>query len=257
MSRFAVTVAVAANDDAVLHQNLLRSPELASGETHQLLVRRGYPSAARAYNSALDEADHDIVVFVHQDVYLPAGWFAGLEQAVAAIEAGGVRWGVLGCFGSRPDAFGGVGEVYTRGLGRHGRALLRPEVIETLDEILLVVRRSSGLRFDPALPHYHLYGTDICLEARTRGLATLAFQGFLVHNTNQLLALPPEFYACYRYVRRKWRTSLPIATACLTISRFNGALIRKRLAEARHWLRSRQGVGLSRVPDPRVFCRGD
>lgn len=250
----ALTIAVACNDNQVLRQNLLRSPDLAAGR-HQLLIRTGFQSASLAYNSALDEATHDVVVFVHQDVFLPAGWVEHLEQSIAQVEAACASWGVLGSFGSRRGAAGGLGQVYTVGLGRHGRRLSRPEPVESLDEIVLVVRRSSGLRFDDALPHYHLYGTDICLSARARGLGAFAVQTYCVHNTNQLHTLPREFYACYRYVRRKWKAALPIHTACITISRFNADVIRKRSEELAHRVLGSQAPPLMRVDDPRDLDR--
>jgi hypothetical protein len=48
-----------------------------------------------------------------------------------------------------------------------------PARVATLDELLLVIRRDSGLRFDHALG-FHLYGAEICLQARERGLAVVA-----------------------------------------------------------------------------------
>jgi hypothetical protein len=139
-------------------------------------------------------------------------------------------------------------------MGRHGNRLVRPEPIETLDEIVLVLRKSSGLRFDPDLPHFHLYGTDICMTARHRGMVNYAFQGFCVHNTHQLLRLPKEFYTCYHYVRRKWAAYLPIYASCMKISRLNGGLYRKQVSEARQRLLGRKRSPLTRVDDPRAFA---
>jgi hypothetical protein len=238
----------------VLQQNLLLSPGLLNGGRNQLVIKRGFPSASLAYNSAIEEAEHDIVIFVHQDVYLPDTWFTSLQRCLAFLEETDVSWGVLGCFGSRKGADGGLGRVYTSGMGWHGRPLARPEPVETLDEIILVVRKSSGLRFDPRLPHFHLYGTDICMTARERGLTSYAFQGFCVHNTNQLLSLPKEFYTCYRHIRHRWSRYLPIHASCMTISRLNGALYRKRIAEARQQLFGTGRQAETRVEDPRVFC---
>ena len=63
----AFTVAVSVNQEEVLQRNLLLSPGLLDGGRNQLLVKRGYPSASLAYNASIDEADNDIVIFVHQD----------------------------------------------------------------------------------------------------------------------------------------------------------------------------------------------
>ncbi len=247
------TIVVACNDDRVLHQNLLRSPSVRDGR-YQLILKRGYASAALAYNSALDDARDDLVIFVHQDIYLPVRWFSDLQRAIDHLKRQQLPWGVLGCFGSRAGAAGGLGRVYTRGMGQHGRRLDGPTPVETLDEIVLVIRRSSGLRFDEQLPHYHLYGPDLCLAARERGLPSYAFQGYCIHNTQQLLALPPQYYDCYWYVRRKWAHRLPIYTSCMTISALNVELYRKRFDEARQrWFPSPL-LPARRVDDPTVFA---
>jgi hypothetical protein len=252
MSQQAFTIVACVNNDDVLRKNLLASPGLLDG-TNELIIKRDFQSASLAYNDALDEAGNDLVIFVHQDVYLPESWFDDLKRCLTALDATDPNWGVLGCFGSRKHAAGGVGQVYTRGMGRHGRHLTLPEPIETLDEILLVVRKSSGLRFDPCLPHFHLYGTDICMAARARGLVSYAFQGYCVHNTNQLLHLPREFYSCYRYIRRKWGRYLPIYTACIKISLLSDDYYRKRVSESRERLLGTMGQAATRVDDPRVF----
>lgn len=246
-----VSVAAAVNKLAILEANLLRSPDLAGRE---LLVEEGFACAGKAYNAALDAAAHDVVVFAHQDVYFPAGWFSALDRAIEALRVQGARWGVLGCFGVSPGRPRGAGRIYSMGWGRIGVAIDAPEIVETLDEIVLVVRRSSGLRFDEALPHFHLYGTDICLAARARGLTVHAFQAYCVHNTHQLLALPAEFYSCYRYIKSKWRAQLPIVTPCITITRFDGEMRWRRLRERGDRLLRRTRHAVPRAPDPRPFA---
>jgi hypothetical protein len=250
----AITIVASVNNDEVLRQNLLRSPGLMDGGRNQLIVQRDFASASLAYNSAIDQAEHDIILFVHQDIYLPDTWFADFKRCLAHLEEIGANWGVLGCFGSRKGADGGLGRVYTRGLGRHGQKISQPEPVETLDEIILIIRKSSGLRFDARLPHFHLYGPDICMTARDRGMVNYAFQGFCVHNTNQLLRLPKEYGACYRYIRSKWARHLPIYTSCMTISFLNDEFYRKKLAEAGQWLLGTRSVGEKRIEDPRPFC---
>jgi hypothetical protein len=249
----AFTIAAAVNNEDVLRKNLMLSPGLSNGGHNQLLLLRGFDSASRAYNDALDRAEHDLVVFVHQDIYLPAAWLTELTHGLTHLAEAGAKWGVIGCYGVRRGLTEGIGRIYTHGLGRHGRRISQPEAVDTLDEIALIVRKSSGLRFDPALPHFHLYGPDICLTARARGLVNYAFQGYCVHNTNQLLTLPEEYYACYRYMRRKWAHDLPIYTSCMKISFFNEQVYHRRLYETRLRLTGAVSQAAKRVDDPRVF----
>ena len=251
------TLAVAVNNRRTLEANLLASPALQGRPAVELIIKEDRASAALAYNSALDESQGEFVVFAHQDIYLPALWFKRLEHSIDTLASSGLRWGVLGCFGSRADAFGGVGRVYTHGLGLHGNPIAKPEVVESLDEIVLVLRRSSGLRFDPALPHFHLYGVDISMAARSAGMDNYAIPAFCVHNTNQLLELPPEFYECYAFVKRKWEQYLPIAASCMTISHRDLALRRKKGEEFLARLLRRRLQALKRVDDPRSLLPED
>jgi hypothetical protein len=246
----AVTVIAAVNNREILTSNLLRSPMLEPGHAHQLLIREGFGSASLAYNDALSKARHEIVVFVHQDVYLPKHWLADLKKTIDTLEAANRRWGVIGCFGSRAGAQGGLGSVYSTGWGMQGTPIVEPERVETLDEIVLVVRRSSGLMFDVSLPHFHMYGVDLCLTARRAGLECYAMPTFCVHNTTQLLALPPEFFTCYRYIKHKWFDYLPIHSSCITISRLDGHLIRKKIERVADILQGRRAQGATRLPDP-------
>lgn len=221
MNDLNFTIAVAVNNRDILKNNLLRSLELVGTHHHQMVIREGYASAALAHNSAIDQAVNDVIVFVHQDVYFPGRWLAGLAESIRKLEEQGIQWGILGSFGNRLDLQNGIGRVYTTGRGLHGIAIDAPEPVTTLDEIVLVIRKSSGLRFDVNLPHYHLYGTDICLTADSLGYSNFVVPGFCVHNTDEIVRLPDEFMSNYHYIKRKWADRLPIKTSCITISSFD------------------------------------
>jgi hypothetical protein len=247
MSDNTFTIVAAVNDRNILERNLYLSPGISANNQHQILIKQHFLSASLAYNSAIDEAKHEILIFVHQDVYLPEAWFSDLSRWLSYLRDEKIDWGVLGCFGSRRSAEGGVGRVYTTGLGFHGRRITTPEPIETVDEIVLIIRKSSELRFDPSLPHFHLYGTDICMAAKDKGMISYAIPAFCVHNTNQLLSLPKEFYDCYRYIKRKWKKFLPIYASCMTISRFDRELHLRRMREF-----GRRALGIERMPKRRI-----
>ena len=174
----------------------------------------------------LARAKHEWVVCSHQDVWLPSGWDRCLAQQLREAEQRFGRIGVAGVYGvggviapadhTRPLAAERIGWVVDRGrVLRDGPELPAPVV--TLDELLLVVRRDSGLRFEPALG-FHLYGADICLQAREQGLAVVAL-GALCHHNSRSVGLPATFYASAAVFARKWSHRLPIATACVIIDR--------------------------------------
>jgi hypothetical protein len=214
MIRWSVVAAV--NNERVLENSLLRSPDLAQGAV-EVILKRGYRSASAAYNAALAQCSGDVVVFVHQDVYLPAGWFDRLQAYIDQLARSAPAWGVLGLCGV--DLTGEIrGHVYSTGLRSVvGAPLPAPVPVNTLDEMVLVIRRQSGLMFDGRLPGFHLYGTDICLEARKRHMPCFAVSSFCIHNSNGLKRLPSEFWKSYRFLQSKWQDQLPVRTPCVTI----------------------------------------
>ena len=218
--------AACASDTTLLEANLLASPCVGTGSPNELIVVTNCPSAAAGMNLGIDRAAHGWVVCVHQDVFLPGGWDECLCKQLEEAERQFGPIGVAGVYG--------VGEVVTHGVhderlaaerigwvADRGR-LLRdgpelPARVATLDELLLVVRRDSGLRFDSELG-FHLYGADLCLQARERGLAVVAIDA-LCHHRSRSVGLPEAFFASARVFARKWRHKLPIATPCVAFDR--------------------------------------
>ncbi len=252
-----ITFIIAVNDEEVLRKNIFLSPVFTENQSHQIITQRGFRSAALAFNSAIEHAENDLLVFVHQDVFLVETWMQSLRQSIFYIEKEKINWGVVGCYGIGQGGIGGVGRVYTNGTGLHGREIDKPEPVQTLDEIVLVVRKSSGLRFDPTLPHFHLYGADICMSAREKSMMSYAIPAFCIHNNSQLLTLPKEFYECYRHVKRRWKKYLPIYTSCIKISRFDGERRLRRIKEIRMKLLKTKTLPKRRVEDPRTLIDGN
>lgn len=211
-----ISFVIAVNDDKVFRDNVLASPIFVDGHPHEILLRRGFASASLAYNDAITSAKNDLIVFMHQDVYLPKGWDEKIQDVLFSLESSGRKWGVLGCFGISVKGVP-VGHVYSSGLNRELGSPQPPTPVQSLDEVLLVLRKSSGLRFDPMLPHFHLYGTDICLQAKRKGVENYAISNFCVHNSLRIRKLPSEFWQCAEYLRVKWRDELPLKSCCVTI----------------------------------------
>jgi hypothetical protein len=234
-----ITFVSAVNDRKVFENNFLISPIFASPHSHQIIVQSGFPSAAKAYNEAIDKSENDIIVFCHQDIIFPSNWLTNLQRALKYLDGTDPNWGVLGCFGKTSDG-ADRGHIYMVGLGNSGVAFDHPEPVRTLDEIVLILKKSSGLRFDPSLPYYHLYGLDICLQAAHLGMASYAIPAFCIHNTQFNLVLAPEFYTCYKHVKKRWKRELPILTTCVCVSLSDFDMNKRRLRE--FYLRKIKGV---------------
>lgn len=213
MSRSANEFAVAAavNDQGILAACLARSPDIAEGGL-ELKIYEGYSSAASALNAGLDNSTAEIMIFAHQDVYLPRGWLQTLTSQIDLLERSRPDWGVLGLFG-RQMTGEIVGRVWSSGLGREaGERGFPPTEAAALDELLLVVRRGSGLRFDDNLHGFHLYAADIITQGRAKGIPSFVVEAPVVHNSRPVRTLTGAYARAYRMMQRKWRRHLPIMT---------------------------------------------
>lgn len=243
----------AVNNDSLYRNCLLSSPDIA--QFSEVSERTGFYSAASAYNSVLETCIGRVAVLAHQDVYLPPGWLAGLKRKIRDIESIDPNWGVVGLYGV---SLSGVhyGSIFCTGQMRWLGAPFSGAVeVGTLDEVLLVVRIGSGLYLDPSLDAFHMYGADICLEARRRGMKCYSISLPCLHNTNPYLIMPSSFWRCYFILRRKWLSQLPVHTSCTTVTRYAfpviSDIIRRRVNSI---LRRKTSPGF-RVQDPAVFWR--
>ena len=220
---YSLAFAAAVNDDEVLHANLAASPVFRQSDV-PLLAERGYPCASKAYNHALDNNDADVVVFAHQDVYLPQGWERRLLSAIRTLDRQEKRWAVLGVVGVNWDGTF-VGRAWSNGLQHEiNRPVSDPIPVQSLDEIVLALRRDSGVRFDAEMPGFHLYGTDVAQSALAAGMEAYVFDGPVVHNSLPVMRLDGSYRRAYRAIQRKWRSRLPIGTTIVPVTRWGWPL---------------------------------
>jgi hypothetical protein len=222
---FALVAAV--NDDEILASCLAASPDVVAGRLTVTAIR-GAHNMAEAYNGGLAqvriklrEQKRDaplIVLFAHQDVYLPAGWLDLAEERLAALTKAEPDWMVAGPYGVRADG-SHVGLVWDGGLERElGVRGFGHAPVVSLDELLLIVRDEDGFGFDPHLPGFHLYGTDLVQGALKAGRGAFAVELPLVHNSQRVDTLSGGYTRAYRYARDKWRARLPIPTTICDLS---------------------------------------
>jgi hypothetical protein len=207
----------AVNDEAVFEANLAASPALVRGRA-QLTVLRDQPTAGTAYNTGLDKTRANICVFSHQDVYLPTGWDDQLQREIEKLNAIDPNWGVAGVYGIALDG-AHAGRVWSTGLQREiGTSSEAPVAAQSFDELLVVLNRKSGLRFDADLPSFHLYGMDIAQNALSKGFGAYVIDAPVVHNSIPTRTLLGGFRTAYNYARAKWRNQLPIQTPVTRIT---------------------------------------
>lgn len=132
-------------------------------------------NAAQGLNHGIAELDADWVVCVHQDVLFPPGFWQRLSDGLGSQPAEVALAGLVGC--QRNGRFRG----HIHDPNGHCYWGPVPDEVLTLDEVLIAVRKSSGLRFDAAVPGFHCYGSDLCFQADERGLRAVVLDAPVVH----------------------------------------------------------------------------
>jgi Glycosyltransferase like family len=213
-------VAVAAvNDDEVLQRNLLSSPDIKSGQL-QLVECRGFKSASLAYNHGLATSKQDIIIFVHQDVYLPKGWLAKVDEKISDLSRQDPNWAILGVYGRQPNGEE-AGQVWCSGLMRELKSNSdKFQEVRSVDELAFLFRRSTNSKFDAKLPDWHLYGTDIILEALSKGMKSYVTDIPVIHNSRPIFSLYGGYVQAYLYMMKKWKKYLPVYTTIATLGQF-------------------------------------
>jgi 2-polyprenyl-3-methyl-5-hydroxy-6-metoxy-1,4-benzoquinol methylase len=201
--------------------NVERSPGLAEVGA-QVLAVQGATSAADAWARGAPQIDANWILIAHQDVYFPRGTGFALAAELAALEAAGRTAGPVGFAGLVRDT-SMPGAVRYRGLvvdrlhlfdhGASGGAV-------SIDELAVGLHRHAGLRIEPSLG-WHLWGTDLCLQAQQRIGRPVAelLDVPLFHNSANDATLPAAFYASAQQLLARYPDLTEVPTLCGAIRR--------------------------------------
>ncbi len=205
---------IACNNEELFWQNIVDSPVYRFG-LGNFIIKRGYTNVPQAYNDAIPECKSDLICFLHQDVFLPeVDWEKQVRKQIAKIKG---DWGVVGVAGAAmiDGAKQYLGHVRDRG-GEWGTSKGLPVKVDTLDELLLIVKNDGRTWFDPGVGN-HFYGADICTQARITGRDNWAIEAYCHHNSIHGCDLPPDFWVSCKYMKAKYLRHLPIATTCTIV----------------------------------------
>lgn len=187
-----------------------------------------YPCIGEALNIGIEKARYEIIVVVHEDVYLYDKWQNDFCQALFLLEKYDPDWAVLGCAGidHSGSAIGnwhdphGVTNTFSKGQ-RFARVV-------TLDEHLLVIRKSMDVRFDPDIPGIHGLGVDLLHSTAERKLNSYVInapswhkykdangvqiktskESIKIQNRSTLTYISDKL-CCDEYISYKWSSLLP------------------------------------------------
>ncbi len=218
-------VVAAVNNQKILDCNLGES-QICRINNYPLHKFYGCTSIGEAYNKGLDASTSEIVVFAHQDVYFPTLWLRQLHDAILTVNKIDARWAVLGVYGVSGQGIH-VGYCWSSGLGKIlGAPLPAPQPVVSVDELVIVMRRTCGLRFDEKLPGFHLYGTDIVQTCLEQKFGAYVIHAPVIHNSVPVKSLSGSYSRSYRYMQRKWKEFLPLPNSVVAVTRFGYPLRR-------------------------------
>lgn len=226
MMAYLISVVCVYNNRSILEEWLIPTLKVQT-EPHEIILvdnsGASFASAAEALNYGGEQARGDYIMFVHQDVRLEKETW--LQEADAWLERL-PRLGVAGVAGISDKSKVGCKELQWNFI-KHGvppkmwgNAITQPEIVQTVDELLLIVPRRvfKLIKFDArTCPGWHLYGVDYCLSALKRGLFTYVLPLPVWHRSTGggpitpfgiLLnggTMPREYYRDLRRVLQKHR----------------------------------------------------
>lgn len=203
--------------------NIARSPGLHEVGAEIICVQCA-DSAATAYASGAQRASHAWHLLVHQDVYFPIGSGFALAKQLAALELAGQT--------AAPVGFAGVEVI---GAGRAANSVRHAGMVidrttlfshpgstgaASIDEFAVALHRAVGTRIDPTLG-WHLWATDLCLQARQQAGRDTAriLEVPLFHNSTTAYKLPAEFHVSAQRLLDKHPHQDCITTLCGEIKR--------------------------------------
>ncbi|SFE41426.1 sulfotransferase [Roseivivax sediminis] len=141
-----------------------------------------FPTLGAALVHGIGKARHDLVALVHEDVLLLDGWQAQFEASLRRLEEHYPDWGMVGAVGRATD--GTTLGHWSDPATPEPRNTLAPDAfaeVDSLDDQLMVLRRSNSIHPDPALPGIHNIGPDLVIAHRERGLRSFVVDAPSVH----------------------------------------------------------------------------
>lgn len=196
-----------------LNNNLSLSRDL--WKRYSLNVIRNSTHLTKDIQECIDKSEADIICIIHDDVRLLEGFYLGLWSSINKLNKDYPNWAIAGVAGATLKD-GVIAHIVDRQVVL-GEYISSPIQVETIDEVLVVINKKSGLKLDENIKTHHLWATDLCLQAKTKGYGCYIIEALIHHNSNNNYVLGLDFYNQVGYIKKKWYKECPIRTTCITI----------------------------------------
>ena len=212
------TIATIVNDGAQ-YEEMRRSFDAAgfAGDCEYLALDNREGNRFEAYGgirTLLTRARGNYVIVCHQDVRLMTDGRVQLGERLGELDRLDPLWALAGNAGGTEQ---GLAMRISDPHGENQSVGVLPAVVRSLDENFIILKRSAMIAPSADLSGFHLYGTDLCLQARMRGHSAYVIDFHLRHLGRG--SMGRDYYACLEALEDKYRSLLqPVAiqTTCLT-----------------------------------------
>jgi len=183
----------------------------------------------------INKARGRYLILCHQDVRCVDQGYDALLFALRSLDESQPLWALAGNAGRDQD--GKPLLCLSDRFGAHQRQGQLPAQTVSLDENFIVLKRQWQLAPSVDLKGWHLYGTDLCLQAQMRGLKAFVIDFHLLHESGAL-RIDQSYFDCFEALEAKYAElfrTRTIHTTCLspTISANPLARLWSRLRHAR------------------------
>ena len=208
------------NNKDVLNEYLIPSLKKQQEEYELILIDntdKKFNSAAEALNFGGNNANGDLLIFVHQDIMFYDNNLTDISSYCENLENMGIA-GVLGV--SKKNNGRPLSNIYSGIPPKRAfeEEIKNIEYAQTLDELLLIIPKNifKKYKFDAETCYdWHLYGADYCLNVKKNGYEVLILPITLYHiSTGESMSL--EYFKTLKNILKKYEGDFDrIYTTCL------------------------------------------
>jgi len=210
-----------------LFENLSTNIESTIDCQHEIIKidnSAGYLSISEAYNKGLEKAQYEIIVLVHEDIlFHTPSWGKILIDKFKFIP----EIGCLGIAGAllktkSPSAWwdAGTNNLIMNLIQHDGKrkSLICEGWVEedllkevaVVDGVLMVLKRSTGFRFDTGIPGFHCYDLNLSIQLRLNGYKVFVTKEILIEHYS-LGSINKSWVNSTSILHKKYNDYLPIS----------------------------------------------
>jgi hypothetical protein len=201
-------------------------------------------------NCLISHACGEYLILCHQDVVLMEDGRSALLARLGELQTLDPAWGLAGNAGGLNHERTAVRITDLNGVEHTSGTFPRRAV--SLDENFIVMKSACRLGFSRDLQGFHLYGTDICLQAEAKGWSAYVIDFHLRHNGHGQMGR--DFDRCKANLEEKYGRYMrmrTLRTTCTSVVLSAGGF-QRRTSNFWHGIRVRRRTIWKRIRGKRV-----